>query len=275
MKQLAAGANFARFELGDLVVIALRDGYVDLPTDRLRKSDGSAFGDHFPAQVDLVNGKLRLSVNAFLVIDGERHILIDTGASNYWDPTMGLLFAALAEAGVDRAKIRTVAFTHSHEDHVNGLLDLDGAPAFPQLDRIYVPEKEVSLFEAYPGLVQFLPLITPLPWGTCIENRITAVQADGHEVGHTAFEISSAGETLLIWGDIIHVPSIQFAQPEVSWGFDNDQAQARLTRKIMLARATWPNCHVAGAHLEFPGVGTVAKSGNGYFFKPLTLALVR
>lgn len=63
---------------------------------------------------------------------------------------------------VKRAKIRTVAYTHAHEDHVNGLLDLDGAVAFPHLDRIYVPEQEVSLFGAYPGLVQFQLLIMPL-----------------------------------------------------------------------------------------------------------------
>jgi glyoxylase-like metal-dependent hydrolase (beta-lactamase superfamily II) len=268
MKKLNSGTNFARYQLGDLVVIALRDGYVDLPTDRLRKADGSVFGDDLPDQLDLVNGKLRLSVNAFLVIDGDRHILFDTGASNYWDPTMGLLFAAFAEAGIDRATIRTIAFTHTHEDHVNGLLDLDGAPAFPQLETIHVPEREVELLGNYPALMQFQRLVTPLAWGETIGSNITAIQADGHEVGHTAFELSSGGETLLIWGDIIHVPSVQFADPELTWGFDNDPVQARWTRQMTLYRANRPQYYVAGAHLDFPGLGAVVDADTGYAFVP-------
>jgi glyoxylase-like metal-dependent hydrolase (beta-lactamase superfamily II) len=219
--------------------------------------------------VELVDGKLRLSVNAFLVIDGNQHILIDTGAANAWEPTMGLLSRALNEAGVAREAIGAVALTHTHSDHVNGLVAADGSDAFPNLDRLFVPREEISMFDGKERLARFHQRRLPLDDRLKLSASITSMQAHGHEVGHTAFEVSSAGDTLLIWGDIVHVPSIQFARPELSWEFDTDQVQARATRQSMLAQAARPNVFVAGAHLDFPGVGSVTGGGDTFSYTPL------
>ncbi|WP_217708114.1 MBL fold metallo-hydrolase [Nonomuraea rhodomycinica] len=95
--------------------------------------------DELPAAVPLAGDNLRLSVNAFFVTDGTRSVLIDTGASDVWhDPTMGLIYDALDEAGVDRADVTDVAITHQHEDHVSGLIAPDGSEAFTELDQPHV-----------------------------------------------------------------------------------------------------------------------------------------
>ena len=182
---------------------------------------------------------------------------------------MGLLLEALDEAGVARGDIGTVALTHTHEDHVNGLVAAGGSDAFPNLERLFVPEAELGLFDREERLARFRERRLPLTDGFRLSPAITSVAAVGHEVGHTAFEVASAGETLLIWGDVVHVPSIQFDRPEVAWELDADQEQARSTRRAMLERAARPGVHVAGAHLDFPGVGTVSTSGGGFRFTPL------
>ena len=133
MKRIESGPNFARYAIGALTIVALRDGYVDMPPSRLRQEDNRPFEANMPAQVALVDGRLRLSVNAFLVVDQGQYTLIDTGAANAWEPTMGLLLGALDEARVARADIQTVAFTHTHTDHVGGLVAADGSDAFPKL----------------------------------------------------------------------------------------------------------------------------------------------
>ena len=216
MKRLDSGTNYARFEMGELTVVALRDGYVDMPPSRLRQPGDRPFGSELPKQVDLVNGKLRLSVNAYLVIGHGQHVLIDTGAANAWDPTMGLLPDALREAGIARERIATVAFTHTHIDHVNGLVAADGSDAFPKLERLLVPQEEIAMFDEIDRLARFRHRRLPFAGGFDVNPGIKVVAAHGHEVGHSVFEVSSAGETLLIWGDIIHVPSIQFARPEIT-----------------------------------------------------------
>ena len=268
MKKRESGTNFVRYAVGELTVIALRDGYVDLPASRLRQTGDRPFDADMPKEVELVQGKLRLSVNAYLVIDGSQHVLIDTGAANSWDPTMGLLPRALAEAGVDRNDITAVALTHTHEDHGNGLVAADGFDAFPNLQRLLVPKEEIALFDGNERLLRFGQRRSPITDAYEVGPHITARGAHGHEVGHTAYEVSSAGETLLIWGDIVHVPSIQFARPELTWELDADQNQARATRLQLLDRAARPDFYVAGAHLEFPGVGRVIEHKGSYAFKP-------
>jgi hypothetical protein len=81
MKKLDSGINYVRYAIGELHVVALRDGHVDMPASRLRQAGGRRFGSDLPAQVELVDGRLRLSVNAFLVIGHGEHILVDTGAA--------------------------------------------------------------------------------------------------------------------------------------------------------------------------------------------------
>jgi len=269
MKRLESGTNYARYEMGELTVVALRDGYVDMPPSRLRQEGDRPFGSNLPKQVELVNGKLRLSVNAYLVIGHGQHVLIDTGAANAWDPTMGLLPEALREAGVARDDIGTVAFTHTHIDHVHGLVAADGSDAFPKLERLLVPPEEIAMFDEIERLARFRPRRLPFADGYELNPGITVVAAHGHEVGHSVFEVTSAGETLLIWGDIVHVPSIQFARPEITWEFDDDQVRARSTRRRILRRAAQPNFLVAGAHLEFPGIGTVAARAGTFAYASL------
>ena len=269
LRRLDSGADYVRYALGELTIIALRDGYVDMPPTRLRQMDNRPFGADLPTQIKLVDGKIRLSVNAFLVIDRDQYILIDTGAANAWLPTMGGLLRALKEAGIARENIRTVALTHTHEDHVHGLVAADGSDAFPNLDRLFVPQREIGMFDAIERLARFRQRRTPLVDGFNLSQNIRAVQAHGHEVGHTAFEASSADGKLLIWGDVVHVPSIQFARPELTWEFDTDQAEARSTRQRLLRMAAQANFCVAGAHLDFPGVGIVTKCDNGFSYMPL------
>ncbi len=269
MTRVGSGANFVRYTLGDVAVVALRDGYVDMPPSRLRQEDGQPFGTALPKQVAVVGGKLRLSVNAFLVTDENGPILIDTGAADAWDPTLGLLLSALAEAGVAREQIRTVALTHTHIDHVSGLLAAGGARAFPNLERLFVPRKEIESFQQKQHFAQFHRQCIALGNGHRLTSRLTAIAAHGHEAGHTAFEVMAAGERMLVWGDTVHVPSIQFARPDLTWEFDADQPQARLTRKRMLSRAAQAGTCVAGAHLDFPGVGVVSCTGENFAFTPL------
>ena len=57
-----------------------------------------------------------------------------------------------------------------------------------------------------------------------------AVPLIGHTPGHSGYMIASGSDSLLIWGDIIHVPEIQVPRPEVTIEFDTDPAAAAATR---------------------------------------------
>jgi glyoxylase-like metal-dependent hydrolase (beta-lactamase superfamily II) len=269
MRCSSYGTSYASYRLGSLVITSLRDGYVDMPPSRLRRPGNREFGNDLPPQVQLVDGNLRLSVNAFAIDNGTDVILIDTGASNAWHPSMGLLPEALHEARIAIDRVRTIAFTHTHIDHINGLLLFDGSAAFPNLSRLLVPKQELALFRAEARLQQFHEGAEALEAGQRIGATIEAISAPGHEVGHTCFRVTDAGETILVWGDIVHVQSIQFSQPEIAWEFDQDQEGARASRLQIMSLAADNSYYVAGAHLDSPGVGRVSRLGTGFQFAPI------
>ncbi|MFD6925619.1 MBL fold metallo-hydrolase [Streptomyces sp. NPDC059944] len=261
MQPTASGQHHTTFSFGDLTVTSLRDGYVDMPATRLRDGHGQALGE-VPDCVPLFDGQLRLSVNAFLISDGTASVLIDTGASEAWHSTMGSLNTALREAGVDRVSITDVAITHHHEDHVNGLISPDGSQAFPALERVWIGAADASVFTG--RLAPVSDRVMSISGRTAINDRVTALPTPGHTDGHTVYEVTSSEGSLLVWGDTVHVPSLQFTQPDVSWELDGDQGTARQARHTLLERLAGPGHFVAGAHLDSPGVGRVSRSGDGY-----------
>lgn len=269
MQRSSSGDKHTSYKLGALTITSLCDGYVDMPPTRLRQPGNKVFRDDLPQQVRLVDGNLRLSVNAFSLDDGTDVILIDTGASNAWHPSMGLLPHALHEANIAVDRVRTIAFTHTHIDHINGLILPNGHDAFPQLSQLLVPKEELDMFHAEARLQRFHERAEAFEAGQRIGANIEAIAASGHEVGHTCFRITSEGETVLVWGDIVHVPSIQFEQPEITWEFDGDQEQARASRLRIMALAADNSYYIAGAHLDSPGVGRITRSGTSFRFDPL------
>jgi glyoxylase-like metal-dependent hydrolase (beta-lactamase superfamily II) len=97
---------------------------------------------------------------------------------------------------------------------------------------------------------------------------VTAVPLPGHTPGHTGFRITSGEKSLMMWTDVVHLPAIQFKQPEAGVAFDVDGDQARATRKRVLDEVASERSFIAGSHLEFPALGYVVREGAGYRFVP-------
>jgi glyoxylase-like metal-dependent hydrolase (beta-lactamase superfamily II) len=58
-------------------------------------------------------------------------MLFDTGAGTNMGASAGKLAASMAAAGIAAATVTDVFISHSHGDHVGGLLNASGALAFP------------------------------------------------------------------------------------------------------------------------------------------------
>lgn len=245
-------------ELSELSVTMLLDGETTMPAACLR---GAVL-----APEDLVAGRLPLPVRAFLVKGPSGCLLIDTGAGTAWHTGLGRLGEALSEAGSGPQEVTVVALTHTHIDHLSGLVDGDGGLAFPNAGRVYVATEELMAFRAEPRMIPVLPRLMPLEQGDGPLPGVVAVNAPGHPPGHMAFLIEGR---LLIWGDLVH-HLLQFAQPQVTWKFDEDPDQARSTRASLFDRVLAEGWLVAGAHLPCPGIGRMEPQGEAYAFHPVT-----
>jgi glyoxylase-like metal-dependent hydrolase (beta-lactamase superfamily II) len=243
-------------------VWSLSDGYIEMPADLLRDPQNN------PVPQAAQAGVLRLSVNCFaLAGPGVDGVLIDSGGGG-WALTVGRLEHTMAEAGIDPASITVLALTHTHQDHVHGLLTPDGRVLFPRLKAIAIPEAAVESFFHEAHLAQFRPLLKPVRDGDQVAGRLRAVALPGHAPGHTGYAFDTDEDRFLFFGDIVHVPALQFGNPAFSWGYDDDQPTARATRLKVFHDAAEAGTWIAGAHLGWPGIGRVVRKGETYGYEP-------
>jgi glyoxylase-like metal-dependent hydrolase (beta-lactamase superfamily II) len=115
----------------------------------------------------------------------------------------------------------------------------------------------------------------PFSGDTELSPGIQAHASYGHTPGHTVYVVQSQGQKLVLWGDLMHVAAVQFAQPMVTIQFDTDSKAAAAVRQRAFAEAAQQGYLVAAAHLPFPGVGHLRKSGAGYAYLPVTYSANR
>jgi glyoxylase-like metal-dependent hydrolase (beta-lactamase superfamily II) len=148
-----------------------------------------------------------------------------------------------------------------------GLLTPDGRVLLPNLTTIVIPEAAVAGFLAEEHLAQFRSLLKPIRNGDQVAERLRAVALPGHAPGHTGYAFDTDEDRFLFFGDIVHVPALQFGNPAFSWGYDDDQATARATRLKVFHDAAEAGTWIAGAHLGWPGVGRVVRKGQAYGYE--------
>jgi len=106
--------------------------------------------------------------------------------------------------------------------------------------------------------------LRPLTGAGSVFPGVTALHAPGHTPGHNIYRIDDGAESLLIWGDTVHVPTVQVPHPEVSMAFDIDPARAIASRRQLFDMVTADDLTVSGMHLDFPGRARLSRVPGGW-----------
>ncbi|WP_114228978.1 MULTISPECIES: MBL fold metallo-hydrolase [Sphingomonas] len=259
--------------LGALRLSGLRDAAFQAP------NDGSVFqAPGGPAAIasllksrGLPTGSIPLSVDGLLVRGLPGHIvLIDTGNGA---KKGGVLAGSLAAAGVKPAQVTDVLITHSHGDHVGGLVGADGKPAFPNATiRMSAPEWAFMQSQAQtkPIAAAVQGQLKTFAPGAAVIPGITAVALPGHTPGHSGYRIVSRGVSLLDVGDISHSSVVSLARPDWNIQFDNDKTAGRQTRIRELRQLAASRQLIFAPHFPYSGFGRVVPRGSGYAWVPAT-----
>jgi glyoxylase-like metal-dependent hydrolase (beta-lactamase superfamily II) len=281
--------GYYRMMLGDFEVTALSDGTHAMDATQLLDPGKAQVAGQAMKAADQP-ASYEWSFNAYLVNTGSKLVLIDTGGGAFMGSDLGKLVARIKAAGYSPEQIDEIYITHMHLDHVGGLV-ADGKPVFPKaivragkadadfwLSKAQQEKAPVDAREFFDIAQKALgPYVTsghfkPIAGDVELVPGIRSVNLSGHTPGHTGYAIESKGQKLLVWGDTLHVQTVQFPHPDVSIKFDGDAAMAEKARERILADAAKSGYLVAGAHIAFPGIGHVAADGNGYRWLPVSYA---
>jgi glyoxylase-like metal-dependent hydrolase (beta-lactamase superfamily II) len=252
--------------IGVLEAFALRDGDLPIPN----RGTDTPWGNHADTTALLTaagrpGDVVPLSIQPLLVKDGDRVVLIDTGAGGQMG-VQSRLMASLRTAGVEPGQVTDILISHAHGDHIGGLV-ANGALVFPNATiRLSIPEWTDLQNEA--ALAELVRLITPrvqaFAPGSKVTPGITAVSLDGHTAGHSGYEIVSGEDRLLYIGDAMHSSILSVQRPEWRNTWDADNAAAVATRQGLLERGASQSLRIYGVHFPFPGVGRFQRQDDGF-----------
>lgn len=280
--------GYRKQKVGDMEIIALNDGVVRraLQAEFVRNAPLAEVQELLKSQ-NLPTEYVDVPYTAFLIVAGDRRVLIDTGFADNGPPTTGRLVGNLNAAGFKVEDIDTVLISHHHGDHINGLRNKAGQLVFPKA-KIMVPAVEHAFWmddakmEAAPAaakgafqnvrrvfgglgpdqLVQFQAGQELLP-------GIRADAAYGHTPGMVTVTAQSKGQKFMYLADLTNVPQLFARNPDWAVVFDMNPEEARLTRRRVFEAVVKDKTLAGGFHFPFPAFGRIEALGQGYDFKPV------
>jgi glyoxylase-like metal-dependent hydrolase (beta-lactamase superfamily II) len=282
--------SFYRFKIGSIEATVVSDGPLPIgPASRTFRGPseaelGKMFADHF-----LPTDNVVLDQNALVINTGDRLVLFDTGMSSVKRPNTqtGRLLTSLKQAGIDPKDIDAVVLTHPHIDHSGGMVADDGSRNFPNA-QVYMTEvdfdfwmdskrigtpAEGSARTAQKNLPPYRDRMIFIKDGQEILPGVQAMHTPGHTVGHTVYMITSGGKTICNIGDVAH-HVILFEHPRVEVAFDTDSKQGAESRVKLFDMLTAQRIPLLVFHMPWPGLGQLAKHGDGFRYVPSPMQLV-
>jgi glyoxylase-like metal-dependent hydrolase (beta-lactamase superfamily II) len=272
-----------RFKVGGFECTAISDGPLSVGPAKAEMFKGftqERVDELFDANF-LDKSNLQLDQNALVVNTGEKLVLIDTGMGTrkMFGEKSGRLLANLQAAGINPASIDAVALSHAHPDHCWGLADAGGKSVFPNA-QIYVTQADFDFWTdegkaSHPTLGGFIgptrDVLLPrrdrfvfIKDGQDVVPGVQAMATPGHTVGHTSFVITSQGKTLFNAADVAHHYLLTTENPRIEFAFDTDPQQAISSRLRVFDLVAAQKIPIITYHFPWPGIGYLAKRGEGY-----------
>lgn len=219
-------------------------------------------------------GKLKMSIHAFVLEAGPRRIVVDTCLGNdkkgrlmpLWNNLSTPFLFKMTEAGYPPDTIDTVFCTHLHVDHVGWNTKLvagQWVPTFPNAKYLFgkteydfwngfeESKEQRTVFADSVKPVVDAGLAELIPGEHRICDEVSTFPTPGHSPGHLSIRICSSGEEAVLLGDVAHHPC-QFEHLDWSSTFDSDPVGSAKTREELFGKLAGTKVMIFGGHFD-PG----------------------
>lgn len=238
-------------------------------------------------------GRIALTCRAFLVEDGERRVLLETGIGVFFEPSLRerygvvethhVLLDSLSALGLDDSDIDFVVLSHLHFDHAGGLLAPHSTSAPPRL--LFPRARFVVGKTAYerglsPHLRDRASFIPELPSLLAASGRLELVddraafqrllgehwsvrETAGHTPGMLHAELRGAAGSALFCADL--VPGCAWVHLPITMGYDRFPEQLIDEKAELFAELEERQSWLLFTHDPTVAAAQLARDGRGRF----------
>jgi glyoxylase-like metal-dependent hydrolase (beta-lactamase superfamily II) len=226
---------------------------------------------------------LPVAYGCFLIDDGERLVMVDTGfgvnASPMDNGEAGRMPAGLASLGYAPTDVTDVVHTHLHPDHILGDLETDMSTPFFANATYWTLRAEADYWLS--GVNERSHIVAPIVEALQTADVLSVVETVGsilpdiemvptfgHTPGHTSILVSAGDDAVMIAGDVTHSP-MQVIHTNWNIGPDIDKEAAAESRAKFFEDMAATGIPVAGGHWYRPGFGRIATREGRLTFQAL------
>ncbi|MEU5847947.1 MBL fold metallo-hydrolase [Saccharopolyspora shandongensis] len=272
------------------VGLTSREFFPESPGQLWRQNSSWLSPDFWNPDTDIVP----VALQTWVLRSEGKIILIDTGAGNdkfrpyakMWQYMDTGFLSRLSRAGVQPEDVDIVVNTHLHNDHVGWNTRREGrdwVPTFPNATYL-IPEIEFGFWNPEHPIIAKDPKASQNVWedsvlpvheaglvklwdGThTIDSSLALELAPGHTPGSSVVQLQSGTDRAMFIGDLLHTP-LQLEHPEFNSCFEEDEKQARTTRRRVLEWAADHKALLLPAHLPGHGAAEIARDGSYFKLK--------
>jgi glyoxylase-like metal-dependent hydrolase (beta-lactamase superfamily II) len=282
-----------KFKLGELEMMVVTDGHIYVHPaqpifapgiDKIQVKE--ALMDNF-----IFDDAVDAAINILVIRKENRIIVVDTGSGSALGEQAGKFIANLNSAGIKAEEVTDIFITHLHIDHIGGILDVDGKPAFKNA-AYYLSHKEYNFWmSSHPDFSQsksqasnegsitlakktisaINAKLNLYNFGDTLFGCLTANLAEGHTPGHPVLHIFSGSKVLTHIVDTVHT-NLLLSHPEWGTEWDIDFHKGVATRKKILKEQFTNKGLTMSCHLPWPGLGYITHKGKGYSWVPMPVS---
>jgi glyoxylase-like metal-dependent hydrolase (beta-lactamase superfamily II) len=276
--------GFYRFKVGSFTVTTVHDGFFARPLEGFVRNAPLADVQAVLRDAFLPQDRLVIPFTVTFLDTGRDLVVFDSG-NGVTAPgaTNGRMISNMRAAGIDPARVTRVVMSHFHGDHVNGLLNAEGAAAFPNAE-VIVPEAEIAWWgdatnetrspegqratfaNSARRLAPYAARLRRIGPDAEVVPGVRSVAAYGHTPGHTCYHVADGADQMMFVADTTNRPELLARRPEFHIIFDFDAVAAEATRRRIYDRVATDRIRITGYHFPFPANGFLTKEGSGYRF---------
>ena len=269
-------------KVGSITIVPLSDGDLSLKAADIFPAVTAAMWETISEYLN-PDGTMALNLGSFLIHEGDRWTLVDTGYGGRPGTRGGRLLDELEKARLRPDDVSRVIITHLHGDHIGwNTVDRDGKPEVLFKNARHIVQRrdwdhwiQPAMFPGRPLLelcavpLEAAGVLDLVDGDQLISAGISTLLTPGHTPGHQSILVTSGDEKAIILGDVTHVP-FQLLYPEWRPSFDTDPELSARTRSEVFDRIEEHGLKVAAGHYPYPSIGGIVRVEGKRRWQPMS-----